>query len=157
MSTKTDSWCTRTPPGTLLAPLRSQVRVGGVQPDIYFNFDFMNYRSMWVTTAPEGHGALQLKFLPKCNPEAPEAPQTPLSTLYLGVAVLGWNTLKNLPALEDHLQAKFCLDISSSLNSYREHTQTHKLTLPFFSRRYNYSFNSHLNWLSLNSSIFWLY
>ena len=49
----------------------------------------------------------------------------PLYALHTqGVWVLGWNTPKNLPALEDHLCAKFQQDPSFSLDFYREHSHT---------------------------------
>ena len=52
------------------------------------------------------------------------APETPC-TLYThsipgGWEVLGRNTPKNLPALEDHLHAKFHQDLSIGLDFYRE-------------------------------------
>ena len=39
--------------------------------------------------------------------------------------VLGQNSPKNLPALKDHLNAKFHPDLSSSLDFFREHTHQH--------------------------------
>ena len=66
-----------------------------------------------------------IKFLPKHMAVAPETPHTPfMHSILRGVGVLGWKNPKNLPALEDHLCAKFHQDPSSGLDCYWEHTHT---------------------------------
>ena len=47
------------------------------------------------------------------------------------LGVPGWKKPKNLPALKDHLCAKFYPDLSSGFDFYREHTHKHTRTLPF--------------------------
>ena len=56
--------------------------------------------------------------------EAPEAPHTRGGGWGGGIGLTPPPT-KNLPPLEDHLCVKFCPDPSSSLDFYREQTNTH--------------------------------
>ena len=73
-------------------------------------------------------GALQLLFykvFAKTHCCGSRDTPYPLYTLHTqGLGVLGWNTPKNLPPLEDHLHANLHQDPSSVLDFYKEHTHT---------------------------------
>ena len=56
--------------------------------------------------------------------EAPEAPCTPLCSLYPGGGLVYWPPPKNLPALKAHISAKFHRNPSSGLDLYSKQTHT---------------------------------
>ena len=131
---------------------------------ICYNFDFISYPSIWVTMPPLGNGA-QVHWIRIWGPKrwpAPTILRGAQQLLFFKVfaKMHGWGSRgtpdplyspctrrvmsarltsppppKNLPALEDHLLAKFLQNPSSSLDFYWEQTpiQTHTLkqTLPF--------------------------
>ena len=83
-------WGSRTPPGPLSVPLGAWGQGRGVKPNqvtigkVPYNFDFTNSPSIWVTMAPEGHGA---QDLPDPDLGSKKVTQPPLNQGHLSTFV----------------------------------------------------------------------